>query len=78
VHRPGDHEQTPLATSHFLLGAQSASLVQVVLHAATAQAYGEQLVVAPAAHTPLPLHVEGDARFALPLHEAATQTVVAP
>jgi hypothetical protein len=63
---------------HFLLGAQSASLAQLVLQAAMAQEYGEQLVVAPAAQTPLPLHVEGAARFAFPLHVAARQISFEP
>jgi hypothetical protein len=64
---------------HEWLGAQSALLAHgIVLHALPEQAYGAHGVVAPAAQAPLPLQVEGAARFAFPLHAAGPQTVVAP
>jgi hypothetical protein len=67
----------PVATLHEWLGAHSPLPVHEVVQAPAEQAQGEQEVTVPAMQAPLPLHVDVAARFWLPLHVAAPQTMPA-
>jgi hypothetical protein len=77
VHAPPIVRLPQLPFWHAMPGAQSAFVLQIVLQAPDAQAYGGQSCTPGGLHVPCPSHVPGVLRR-VPAHDGCTHTVSGP